>query len=455
MTATSGVGLPGASLRWLPASQLVVAGALGVVAVISPLAAILLAGALVFTAVAFHDLAAGIALFTVLIFLESVPGVAGSELGAVKAAGVILVLSALRRSGTPLLLKEFPGLAFAAVAFAAWAVTSAAWARDDGRAAGYGLRLVLGITLVFVVFAGVRETRHARWVIWGYIAGSAASAVVGFFGPTYAANTERLGGGLGDPNFLAAMLVPAMVFALFALSWTTQTLVRWLLIGCVPLFAVSLFLTQSRGGLVAAAVALVAALVFAGPARGRFVILLGVLISVGLVYYTALASPEAVARLSSPGGGTGRTDLWSIAAGIAADHPVFGIGGGNFTLVAPEYASHAINLTSVHVIVDRPQVTHNTYLGLLAELGVIGLVAFVVLVASALLLAWRSTRLLTDTADVALEPMCRAVLVSLIAILAAFAFLSGATEKPLWLLVGLAVSLHGLARREAAIVARS
>jgi len=453
VAVTTSTGVARADLRWLVAPLPFVAATLGVAAVLSPLAAVVLAGALLFTAIAFHDLAAGVALFTVLTFLETLPGVAGSEVGAVKAAGLVLVFSALRRSGTPFLLREHPGLAFAAVAYATWAVASAAWADDDARAAAYGVRVALGVTLVFVVFAAIRRPAHAQWLIWGYIGGAAASAVVGFFGPTYAGDPARLGGGLGDPNFLAAMLVPAIVLAIFALSWTTHAIQRWILVACVLLFAISLFETQSRGGLVALAATLLAALVLAGPARARFALLVGVLLVVGLVYYSAFAPPQAIERLSSPGGGTGRTDLWSVATDVIADHPLLGVGAGNFPLVAPEYAAHTINLTSVHLVVDTPKAAHNTYLGVASELGVVGLAAFVVVVAVTLVLVWRSIGLFARSADIALELVSRAVLISLIGLLTAFVFLSGETEKPLWLLIGLAIALHGLARRRAGVLA--
>ena len=130
MAVAGSWGVARADPRWFVAPLPFVAAALGIAAILSPLAAVVLAGALLFTAVAFHDLAAGVALFTVLTFLETLPGVAGSGVGAVKVAGLVLVFSALRHIGTPFLLREHPGLAFAAVAFATWAVrpvTASVW----------------------------------------------------------------------------------------------------------------------------------------------------------------------------------------------------------------------------------------------------------------------------------------------------------------------------------------
>ena len=283
-------------------------------------------GGVIFVALAYHSLAAGVAVFTAFTFVAQVPSVPGSL--AVKAAGVVLVLAALRRSGTPLLLKEHPGLAYATVFLGVWALASTLWAPDANRAASDGFRLVLNVTLVFIVFAAVRRGRDARWLVWGYLAGAVVAALVGLVVPGFEVE-GRVAGTLG-PNLLAAMLVPALVFSLFALGWTRSAAGRWLLVGCIALFTVTIFLTQSRGGLVALAAALAAALVFAGPVRRYFVALTVVAASVGAIYYTAFASPESLARVTNPGGGTGRSDLWSIASGVIADHPVQGVGAGNF-----------------------------------------------------------------------------------------------------------------------------
>jgi O-antigen ligase len=417
---------------------------LGMASVASPAVAIAVLAAAVFAAVAFYDLAAGVALFATLIFFETLPGAADAGLG-VKLAGLVLVAAALRRSGTPLLLKDHPLLAYSAVFLGAWALASSLWADDVPRAAGAGLRLVLGVALLFVVFAAVREARHARWLLWGYICGAAASAIAGLLGPPAAEN--RLAGGLGDPNFLAAMLVPGFVFSAFALGWTRQPAQRWLLGACALLFIVAIYLTQSRGGLIALAATLVAALFFGGAARRRFAVLGGVIASVGLVYYAAVAPAEAVGRLGNPGGGSGRADLWSIAREVVADQPVTGVGAGNFPVIAPRYVTETVDLPFVDLVVDTPKVVHNTYLGVLTELGIVGLTAFAVVVLAALALVRRSTSLYARAEDSHLELMSRAVLVALVGMLSAFVFLSGEYEKQLWLLLGLAVALYALARK--------
>ena len=447
MADGAAVSHPGLDARWLVLPVALLAPALGAAAVVSPVAAVVGVAAALFVALTFYDLAAGVALFTAFTFLETLPG-AGGGVGAVKVGGFVLVLAALRRSGTPFLLKEHPGLAYVATFFAGWALASSLWAPDVTRAAGEGLRLILNVALIFVVFAAVRQAHDVRWILWGYLAGGIAAALLGLANPA-ADGSGRLSGGFGEPNFLAAMLIPAFVFSVFALCWTTHAAQRWLLWGCVLLFTVAIVLTQSRGGLIALGVTFCAAFIIGGPARRYFLALGTVAASVGLVYYAAFASQEALERLANPGRGTGRADLWSVATGVIGDHPIVGVGAGNFPVVAPQYATGSINLPSVHLVVDTPKVAHNTYLGVFADLGAIGLLAFGVIVLSALLLARRSTKIFATARDLELELQTRAVFVGLVGMLAAFVFLSGEYEKQLWLLLGLAVALHGLAQRRA------
>ncbi len=442
MTTATLVPRSGRDARWLTVPIAGLAAALGAAAVVSPAAAIVSAAGLVFVVLAFHELAAGVAIFTALAFLATAPGAGGS----LKLAGVLLVLAALRRSGTPLLLKEHPGVAFAIVFLAVWALASTMWADDARTAAGDGSRLVLGVALVFVVFAAVKQGRHVRWVIWGYLAGATGAALVGILVPGYAPE-GRVAGTLGNANLLAALLVPALVFALFGLGWARSAAERLLLVGCGVLFTVTIFLTQSRGGLAALAAAIAAGIVFGGPLRRRFAALAVAAATLGIVYYTAFASSSALERVTNPGSGTGRTDIWAVAGDVIADHPLLGVGAGNFPLVSPRYATETLNLANVYLVVDTPKPTHNAYLGVLAELGVVGIVAFGLVLLSALVLARRSATAFSRAGDRELELMSRGLLVSLIAMFTSFVFLSGESEKQFWLLVGLTFALHAIARR--------
>ena len=109
-----------------------------------------------------------------------------------------------------------------------------------------------------------------------------------------------------------------------------------------------------------------------------------------------------------------------------------------------------VNLPFARLIVDTPKVAHNTYLGVFADLGVVGLILFAAVVLGGLVAdVARDGCRSREPASTDLELLSRAVLVALVAMLTAFVFLSGHYEKQFWLLLGLGVALYGLARRRA------
>ncbi len=264
-------------------------------------------------------------------------------------------------------------------------------------------------------------------------------------------DAQRLAGGIGDANEFAALLVPSLVFAAFALAVYRAPLVRLGLVVALGLVGIALLLTQSRGGLVALGVSGVAIAFFAGPLRLRAFALLLCVAALGFFYYTLVAPPESLTRIThfSAGGGTGRSDLWSIALDMWKDRPVLGVGAGNFQLVEPRYAISTINLARPDLVVDTPKVAHNTYLHVLTELGVVGLAAFLLAVVASLRSATGAVRTFARAGLRDHELVGRALVIGAIGMLAAFTFISAQYEKQLWLMLGLLAASSSLARASA------
>jgi O-antigen ligase len=213
------------------------------------------------------------------------------------------------------------------------------------------------------------------------------------------------------------------------------------------MIAISLLETGSRGGLVALAVSFAAGLILGGKQRARVLAALLGFAALGTAYFVFAAPPEVSTRVVhfTAGGGSGRTDLWAVARQVARDHPILGVGIGNFEDVEPAYASRSTNLPGIDLIIDEPHVVHNSYLELLAELGIVGLACFVGLVCGCIVLGWRAVRRFARSGDTDLELIARGLLVGLSGMLAASFFLSAEYEKQLWLLLGFATALAGVA----------
>ena len=435
---------------------------LGLWAVVAPFLGLAALVALAFAIVTAREIAGGVAAFTVLTFFERIPGTPETGITVVKLGGGLLVLVWIvrmlrRRSGLPVLPQLHPLAAFAVVGFASWSLASILWAEVPSDAQASSIRLVQGGILLFIVFSALRERRYVLWLLWAYVLGAVLSALVGLGGATAAeevgpgSETIRLAGGIGDPNELAAILVPAVVIAAGLLAVTRTLLGRFVLGASMVVIVLALFWTQSRGGLVAMAATALIAPILAGSARPRLIALVASIGALAVTYFALLAPPEQLSRITSfdAGGGTGRPDLWAISIVMYKDHPVVGVGAGNFVDVEPRYATRDIDLRRVDLIVDTPKGAHNTYLHTITELGAIGLLLLLAAIMGCLTVAYRSVRALERAGERELGLLGRAVIVGIVGMLAAFAFISAAHREQLWLLLGVAAAFSTLARNSA------
>ena len=97
-------------------------------------------------------------------------------------------------------------------------------------------------------------------------------------------------------------------------------------------------------------------------------------------------------RVTDAGNVTLRLKLWSIALHMAADHPLLGVGLGNF----PAYQMQTLDRHRISVLGEpnavRVQTTENLYLQFAAETGVLGLIGLAGLAWTCLRLARRLAR---------------------------------------------------------------
>ena len=358
-----------------------------------------------------------------------------------------------RRDQRPQLLRDHPLLTYTLALFVGWSFLSILWATDSTQVGPTTFRIFEGAILMLVVYSSVRERRHLEWIAWAFLIGATLTALVGLGGATRAeevggVQTLRLAGGIGDPNELAAILVPSLALGV-ALIAVTRSPLKQLIAGVMlGIGAIALFATQSRGGLVALAVTIVVAPILAGPARARVGVSLLFVGALGLVYFTLLAPPAQLARVTtfSAGGGTGREDLWAVAVAMWSDHPMLGVGSGNFVVVEPAYATRNLDLRRADLVVDTPKGAHNSYLHELTELGLVGLGLFVAVLAATLTLGWRAVRIAGRFADPDADMLARGTIIALIGMLAAITFISAAHLEQLWLLLGLTAALGNIVR---------
>ena len=279
---------------------------------------------------------------------------------------------------------EPPRLSLALGIYAAVALLATAVAAAPGTAAPILRSLATGILLFAAVTLAVRTRRDVVWVLGGI---AAAAAIIGVYA-AYQRATGYTGGqgfytssgelvyrataGFPHPNQLGgfmAMLIPLIIAGAFiARRWRTFFLIA----AALGLFG--LYVSFSRASMVGLAVA---PLLLLRDRRGLLIIpVLGVL----LLTAAPNLVEERFATLSSGGSEFAtRTDFWDTARFIWTQHPVVGVGLGGFP---DAYADARVAGKEFlpTTIFQPPPDAHNIFLQLLAEEGLLGLLAFLALI---------------------------------------------------------------------------
>lgn len=434
---------------WLLA--LVGSAVVGVALTISLEYGIALLIALLYVPMVLTDMVVGLALWIPLPFLQGV----GSIDAASKAAGLLVALAwfALlreRRAAVRRAISENRVMFAAVVGSCLWVTLSTAWASDPSRTES-DLWHWYGVALILLVIVTSIESRGAmQWVGVAFVIGAVLSVLYGLVGGTSGAEASnaaayggnlRLGGATGDPNYLAAGVVAAMVLggvlvmSVREVRQRTRPLALVVLMACLILLTIGLVLTESRGGLVAALAGVAVAFV-AFPGQRRWVLGI-VLILVGISAVGFALSPTALNRVTSTGNGSGRTDLWTVALRAIKAHPLAGVGDANFPVIEANYTRAPGTLTDAEFVVQQPSVVHDTYLQLMAEEGIVGLALFAAIAGASLRAAMLAAKRFAARGDRAMELFSRGAAVALVAFLVASAFISSQVDQRLWILFAL------------------
>jgi O-antigen ligase len=356
--------------------------------------------------------------FTALLFFrpqDTLPLLEPLHLPEV-AALIALAAMAIRRAGRGLAPLPAVGECVALAAFGATMVATAPFSIWPSGALATFTDLFLKVVLVFVLLAhslaSPRLLRRFTWLIvvaMGYIA---ARGVFDYARGTNLLMGERLQGAvpglMGNPNDLAMNMVTFLPFAAFAALGRGRPLARLLAAGITVLMLATIVFAKSRGGFLALAITGVLIGVQAGRLRPGLVaaVLVGALVAAPLMpqslwtRVSSILNPDDDATGSRAARKTLLEDGWNAFMA----HPLTGVGAGQFQNYNPP---------------DRQELwreTHNVELQVLSELGIVGGLAFAVLLGRGgrtLYRTWRafrprrSARGRAALADAAFDPLER------------------------------------------------
>ncbi|HDP70072.1 MAG TPA: hypothetical protein ENN38_04595 [Actinobacteria bacterium] len=254
------------------------------------------------------------------------------------------------------------------------------WAYSPPKALATWLRYFGYLILIFVVAYRVRYKRTIEILLSLFVLSATMSCFIGFnqflTRPGMSIGMQglsqeivaRMAGTYINPNFFGEFLVLAIPIGLALTLALNSTRHRIFCGACTAILLFSLVLTYTRGSWLGLAVGLV---IFALIVEKRL-LWFGVLLS-PLVFKLPGVASRIVSMFDISGGTVAcRLRLWNVVFKIISENFLFGIGIGNYLTAFTHYVFKYPELSVGYVQYGA----HNSYLTLLAEVGIFGLLAF-------------------------------------------------------------------------------
>jgi O-antigen ligase len=260
--------------------------------------------------------------------------------------------------------------------------------------------------------------------------------------------TMDASGTIGNSNDLAAHLIIVLPFLLFiAMDRKRNPLLR---VATLPLmgYGVSVILgTGSRGALVALGAVFLFMILRASPRQRALTVLaagimtvasLALLPSATLNRLGTLFGAEDVAAQES---GESRSYLFWTSVQYTVEHPIFGVGLGQF----PNFEGKTSREAGQH---GNWHATHCSWTQVSSECGVPALLFFVLGIGSAVFLVHRTWRQARNQGFTEISNACFCYLIAMVGFLVAITFLANAYRFYFPAMIGLAISMCSVARRQ-------
>ncbi len=247
---------------------------------------------------------------------------------------------------------------------------------------------------------------------------------------------RSIGSLLGDPNDLALVLLYPMAFAIA--TFLEKSLSRFerffsFTTFCILLYA--LLATQSRGGLLGFLA--VVSLFAYNRIRSKVLLFSGGAISVMILFIVAGISERSSGGAAEAGideSAMGRLYAWEAAWNMALDNPVLGVGISNFYYNYFYYSPHWDGLN--HAV-------HSTWFGVLAESGFVGLILFISLIISTLVMSLKMLKTVNDERHTpGIRVALNAAPAGIIGFIVSGTFLTQGFIWPIYLQVALVIALN-------------
>ena len=174
----------------------------------------------------------------------------------------------------------------------------------------------------------------------------------------------------GDENAFAMLFVMGIPFLYFMGNYYKKKVIKYILWGSIPFGWHAIFLTGSLGGLIGLSV--ITLFIALRSKRRSFLVAIPTALLIAFLYQGGDFLIKRVERASRGGitqQSTAQTrfDSWKVGLEMLLEHPVTGVGIGNFLPIYPKYSD-----TKAHV-------AHNTFLQFASESGILAGLMYLVI----------------------------------------------------------------------------
>jgi putative inorganic carbon (hco3(-)) transporter len=224
----------------------------------------------------------------------------------------------------------------------------------------------------------IRDVPSLRRYIWGVIIGSAVVVAYGlvavaFHFPTIHGGRAGAYGMYENHNDYTYIILMIFPFVYLFLRITKSFFGKLLLVSILAASCVGVALSLSRGGILALVLEIGFIYVFTttGAKRLAMLIIIGTLGTGAVIYQFAAREENQAGNYSAEDAKSSRLELWKAAGNAFAAHPVLGIGSRRFGEFSQDYGEISYD--------NRGKVTHNTFIEVAANTGLLGIVSFVLM----------------------------------------------------------------------------